>query len=82
MTYPREILNRLRWTPGESLDDALIWYIHRGAPGDCLKVSGSEIRSLGKGFFEMDEASIPYHRILSIDYRGRVLFEKKAKGLE
>lgn len=84
MVYPREVLNRIRWTEGESLGDATIWCVHRGAPGDYLKIPGREIRSLGRGFFEMDDASIPYHRILRIDYRGETLFEKdlRAKGLK
>ena len=83
MVYPRQVLNRLRWTEGESLDDAVIWYVHRGAPGDVMKIAGREIRALGKGFFETDEATIPYHRILRIDSKGGTLFEKdkRAKGL-
>lgn len=83
MVYPREVLNRLRWTEGESLEEAIIWYIHRGAPGDNLRITGRSVRSLGRAFFDTDEASIPYHRILRIDYRGRTLFEKdaRAKGL-
>jgi hypothetical protein len=84
MVYPREVLNRIRWTEGGSLGDATVWYTHRGAPGDYLRTSGREIRSLGRGFFEIDGASIPYHRILRIDYRGETLFEKdlRAKGLK
>jgi len=80
MAYPREVLNRLKWTEGESLDDATIWYVHRGAPGDVMKITGDRISSLGRGFFETDEATIPYHRILRIDYRGRRLFEKDARA--
>lgn len=76
MVYPREILNKLRWTVGESLDDATIWYLHRGAPGDRLSLNGSMITSLDKGFFETDEAVIPYHRILRIEYRDKVIFDK------
>ncbi|HEX7393081.1 MAG TPA: RNA repair domain-containing protein [Thermoplasmata archaeon] len=84
MVYPKEVLNRLKWTEGDSLDDAVIWYIHRGAPGDYLRIAGSSIRALGRGFFETEDAMIPYHRILRIDYRGRTLFEKdaRARGVE
>jgi len=78
--YPREVLNRLRWTEGESLEEAVIWYIHRGAPGDTRCVNGARISSLERYYFETDEASIPYHRILRIDYRGETLFEKGARG--
>jgi uncharacterized protein (UPF0248 family) len=65
------------------LDEAIIWYIHRGAPGDNMKILGRDITSLGRSFFDTAEASIPYHRILRIDYRGKTLFEKdsRAKGL-
>lgn len=83
MVFPRDVLNRLKWTDGESLDEAVIWYVHRGAPGDNLRISGRAIRSLGSLFFETDDASIPYHRVLRIDYRGETLFEKdeRAKNL-
>jgi len=84
MVYPREVLNKLRWTEGESLSDAVIWYVHRGVPGDVKKITGQSITSLGKGFFDTDEATIPYHRILRIDYGARTLFEKnqRAKSLK
>ena len=77
MVYPREILNRLKWTMGDSLDEATVWYLHRGAPGDRLVITGDRILSLDRGFFETDEAVIPYHRILRIEYRGLVVFDKQ-----
>jgi uncharacterized protein (UPF0248 family) len=76
MAYPREVLNRLRWTDGESLDEAVVFYVHRGAPGDVASVRGSEIVGLDRGFFRTAEASIPYHRILRIEYRGEAIFRK------
>ena len=82
MAYPREILNRLKWTNGESLDEATIWYLHRGAPGDQVSVSGSRIRSLDRSFFETDETVIPYHRILRVEYRGKVIFDKKKESMK
>jgi uncharacterized protein (UPF0248 family) len=82
MVYPRDVLNRLRWTEGESLEEAVIWYVHRGAPGNVKKIDGTCIISLGRGFFETDEATIPYHRILRIDYNGRILFEKDERSIE
>ena len=82
MVYPREVLNRLRWTEGESLREAVVWYVHRGAPGNVWKIAGASIISLGRGFFDTDEATIPYHRILRIDYNGRILFEKDERAKE
>jgi len=76
MVYPREVLNRLRWTEGESMEEAVVWYIHRGAPRDLMSIEGKDIVKLDKGFFETRGASIPYHRIVRIEYRGRTIFEK------
>jgi uncharacterized protein (UPF0248 family) len=83
MVYPRDVLTRLRWKEGESLAEATIWYVHRGAPDDVLKISGKDITSLGRGFFDTIDATIPYHRILRIDYRGETIFLRKegAKAL-
>lgn len=80
MVYPREILNRLKWTSGESLDEAIIWYVHRGAPGDQISINGSDITFLDRGFFETGDAVIPYHRILRIEYRGRTIFDKRRES--
>jgi len=80
MAYPREILNKLKWTVGESLDEATIWYLHRGAPGDHISITGDRVLSMDRGFFETDEAVIPYHRILKIEYRGEVIFEKEKES--
>ncbi len=79
MAYPREILNMLKWKEGMSLEEAVIWYVHRGAPGDVAQVSGSRIRALERYFFETDEAAIPYHRVLRIDFRGETIFRKSPR---
>jgi len=76
MVYPREVLNKLRWTEGESMEEAVVWYIHRGAPGDLMRIEGRAIVKLDKVFFDTGDASIPYHRIVRIEYRGRTIFEK------
>jgi len=75
VVFPREILNGLRWRPGESLEDALITYVHRGAPGDERTISGAGIVELERSFFVTGEAKIPYHRIKRIAYRGKVVFQ-------
>jgi len=79
MVYPREVLTRLRWKEGEDLGEATVWYIHRGAPGDLMSISGGDILDLGRSFFETGEAMIPYHRVVRIEYRGEVIFEKPAR---
>jgi len=81
VTYPREILNRLKWTEGENLAEAIIIYLHRGAPGDVMTVLGKDIVALERSFFVTKEAKIPFHRIRRIEYRGRSLFQvEEGKG--
>lgn len=76
MTYPREILNRLKWKDG-SLNGVKVTYVHRGAPGDALTIHAEEIISLGRSFFSTADSDIPYHRILLIERGGEVLFDIK-----
>jgi hypothetical protein len=85
VTYPREILNRLKWTEGEDLAEAIVTYLHRGAPGDVMAMLGKDIVELERSFFVTKEAKIPFHRIRRIEYRGQTLFqvdEKKERGEE
>jgi len=74
--YPRDVLNRLKWENGLSLQDAEIVIIHRGAPGDRMKIPGKDVVSIGHMFFETPEASIPLHRVTEIWYRGEKIFDK------
>jgi uncharacterized protein (UPF0248 family) len=76
LTYPREVLNRLKWKGG-SLNGVKVTYVHRGGPGDRLTISAEEITSLGHSFFSTAESEIPYHRITLIERRGEVLFDIK-----
>lgn len=86
--YPHKLLNKLKWTPGSCFDDVKVWYIHRGAPDDSRMVTGAQISSLGRRFFELVPAtfgaerstSIPYHRVLRIDYQGKMMFKKNRRN--
>jgi uncharacterized protein (UPF0248 family) len=75
VTYPREVLNELRWKPGMSLAEAEITYVHRGAPKDEMTIRGSDIMELERSFFVTRESKIPYHRIKRIVSEGKVLFD-------
>ncbi len=77
MAFPREILNELKWRADTDLGEAEITYIHRGAPGDIMVVRGKDIKSLDRSFFTTEEASIPYHRIIRIRYKGKTIFDSE-----
>jgi uncharacterized protein (UPF0248 family) len=74
--YPRDILNQLRWGEGTSLLDAEVVIIHRGAPGDRLKILGKDVISIGHMFFETPDATIPLHRVTEIWHNGKKIFDK------
>jgi uncharacterized protein (UPF0248 family) len=58
-------------------DQLDVVYLHRGAPDDLKTISGREIVNIGTSFLSLNEAEIPYHRIIKILYEGEVLFERK-----
>lgn len=74
VTYPREVLNRLRWGDG-TLMGVVVTYVHRGVPGDLLSVRGEDITDLGRSFFSIGEGRVPYHRIVRIERKGEVVFQ-------
>lgn len=76
MTNPRELLNELKWHEKYDLDEAEIWYIHRGAPNDTMIISGKDILDLEKSFMKTKSAMIPYHRIFKIMYKNKLIFER------
>jgi uncharacterized protein (UPF0248 family) len=74
MTYPRQVLNRIRWGEG-GLRGVVVTYVHRGGPDDLANVRGEEISDLGRSFFTVGEGQIPYHRIIKIEKEGEVVFQ-------
>jgi len=79
METPRDILNELKWRYKTSLDEAKIYYVHRGAPGDYRIMSGSEIEDLNRSFIKTKEAQIPYHRVFKIEYEEEIIFVRERK---
>jgi uncharacterized protein (UPF0248 family) len=77
MPFPRDVLNRLRWTEG--LEGVTITYLHRGAPGDRLSVRGEDVVELERSFFVTADSKIPYHRIRTIEKRREVLYRDRSE---
>ena len=77
---PREELNKLKWGGGDGLRLAKVTILHRGAPGDKRVIGGEEILELGRGFIRVSspegEVEIPYHRVLRIEVKGQVIWQR------
>ena len=76
--FPREVLNKLRWTEEEGLKGVNITYVHRGAPGDLMSIQGEDITRLERSFFVTCDAKVPYHRIRWIEHRGARVYEDRS----
>jgi len=79
MFNPRVVLNKLKWCEGFVFDDVEIWYVHRGAIGDKMTISGCDIVDLQRSFMKTVSAMVPYHRVFKIVYQGDVVFERNPK---
>ena len=88
MVHPlKNILNKLFWgvQTGDSAENYVIVYRHRGAPGEAKQILASDIRKLGKSYFTLsnqidgEETVIPFHRVLEIRslLDGKVLWKKR-----
>ena len=80
LTGPRSTLNELRWRH-DALEEAVIHYVHRGAPGDRAILRGEDITELGRSFITVvrdgEESMIPYHRVFRIDRAEEVIWERR-----
>lgn len=83
MTSPRDVLNELKWRH-DALDEAVIHYVHRGAPGDTRVVTGEDVADVGQSFMELrgahGRAMIPFHRVFRIERDGRVVWERRTSA--
>ena len=79
MSNLKEILNELKWNKKFNLNNAEIWYLHRGAPNNTKIISGADIVNLEKSFMQTTTSMIPYHRILKITYKNDTIFKRRKK---
>ena len=74
------ILRRYRYDPAFDFGLVRVVYENRGAPNSRSTVPGSRITKLANTYFEIGSGAetvvIPYHRVLEIEYDGRVEWKK------
>ena len=83
--FPRDILNKIKWVDN-NLKEANIYYVSRGAKKDTACCKGKDIIEIGKSFIMFQHEgcvfSIPQHRILTIEYKGEVIFNRTKSNEE
>ncbi len=74
--FARDILLKCKWGKGD-LDLIEVVYIDRGSPGDISSFGGADIVDIGRSFLELNETSIPYHRIIEIMKGDQVIWRRR-----
>lgn len=67
----RNIFNKIAWDKRERAENYLVYFTHRGVPGDTRKINASLITKVGASWFtytseESEETLIPFHRVRRI----------------
>jgi uncharacterized protein (UPF0248 family) len=77
------LLRRYRYDPKFDFGLVRVVYENRGAPKSRSTVEGGRITKLANTYFEMEGEGetvvIPYHRIIEIEYSGRVEWKRVVK---
>lgn len=73
----KEMLSKLKYDPREDENDYYVVIEHRGRGTEEIEISVGLIE-LGRGYFFLDDAQIPYHRILRVVRNdGKVVWETR-----
>jgi uncharacterized protein (UPF0248 family) len=72
----KDLLNQIKWTKKNDFNKIIIFYLHRGALNNTKIIYGKDIKLIGKSFIETINSSIPYHRILKIEYDDKIIFNR------
>ena len=82
----RSILNKMTWDGRERTENYVVYFVHRGVPGDTRKINASLITKVGPSWFmyataESDETLIPFHRVRRIVnvQTGKLIWTKRVR---
>jgi len=82
----RSILNKMTWDRRERAENYVVYFIHRGVPGNTRKINASLITKIGPSWFmyataESDETLIPFHRVRRIlnVQTGKLIWTKRVR---
>jgi uncharacterized protein (UPF0248 family) len=67
----RNVFNKITYEARERAGNYVVYFIHRGVPGDTREINASLITKVGPSWFmyvtaESDETLIPFHRVKRI----------------
>jgi uncharacterized protein (UPF0248 family) len=67
----RNVFDKITWETRERAGNYIIYFVHRGAPGDTRQINASLVTKVGPSWFtyaaaESEETLIPFHRVRKI----------------
>ncbi|MBU4502143.1 MAG: DUF504 domain-containing protein [Nanoarchaeota archaeon] len=74
----KDLINKIKWDEKENPKDYEIVYIDRILQQE-VKIKFKNISKIEEGFMEIDEATIPLHRIVKVYKKGKLIWERKVK---
>jgi uncharacterized protein (UPF0248 family) len=84
----RNVFNKITYDTRERAGSYLVYFVHRGVPGDTREINASLITKVGPSWFtyataESDETLIPFHRVRRIvNLRtGQVIWISRARRI-
>ncbi|HEC76214.1 MAG TPA: DUF504 domain-containing protein [Thermoplasmatales archaeon] len=72
-----DLLNKMKWHHEYEFEKVTIFFVSRGMPNNQDFVTGKEIKNIGEKFLETEKGYIPYHRIIKIEYEGKVIYSRE-----
>jgi len=73
----KNTLNMIFWHPDRNINNCRVTFLNRGSLGNLKTISGNKIDRIQHGFMILyDGAQIPYHRIVKIEYNGKIIWKK------
>ena len=72
----RKTLNEYKWHPERDFSEIVVYYIDRLTPQGYATIKGDEIKDLGEKFMFTQNGMIPYHRVIKIEYKGKIVWQR------
>lgn len=78
----RELLNKIKYSPGEKAENYVLFY-HDRVEGKLKELGLGEVENVEEGFLVLErkgeEVNIPLHRIKRVEKEGKVVWERKSR---
>ncbi len=72
----RKTLNEYKWREDRDFNLIEVHYIDRLNPKGYAVLKGEDIEDMGEKFIFTKNGMIPYHRVIRILYKGKLIFER------